>query len=71
MAAKEVGIFVCWVFFIFMETELKQRAVTAVAGIARPSIGAALSESTLCCAAYFFFLFFILMKLGFSSPLLI
>lgn len=46
MAVKQVDIFVCWVFLIFMETELKQRAaVTAVAGVARPSKEAALTES--------------------------
>lgn len=43
MAVKQVGIFVCRVFFIFMEMELKQRALTTVAGVVRPSVGAALN----------------------------
>lgn len=70
MAVKQAGMFVCQVVFIFMETELKQRALTAITGIARPSAGAALNGSKQCCAAFFFSLF-ILMKLGFSSLLLI
>lgn len=54
MTVKQVGIFVCLVFLIFMETELKQRAVTPVTGVARPSVGAAFNGSKLCCAAFFF-----------------
>lgn len=71
MAAKQAVMFVCWVFFIFMETELKQRALTAVAGVAGPSVGTALNGSKQCSAAYLFFLLFILVKLGFSLLLLI
>lgn len=56
MTVKQVGIFVCLVFLIFMETELKQRALTAATGLAMPSVGAALNGSKQSCAAYFLFL---------------
>lgn len=69
MAARQAGMFVCRVFF--METELKQRALTAVAGVAGPSVGTVLNGSKQCSAAYLFFLLFILVKLGFSLLLLI
>lgn len=58
MTVRQVGIFVCQAFFIFTETEVKQRAFTAVAGVARPSVGVALNGSNQCCAAYLFFYYY-------------